>query len=166
MKNSTKKRDLWLIFITVGAFILVFLAGMKYQKEEIKTDDEYISIHQYNEVVNQLHYANSVKRAWTYVAYQLHHDIAIDSVFIKYANDHIWVPRTEDKHLYIKWENATPDETPLDLVKAMDSTIAVWYESIPFMFMDNKHDSTWVYNSDSYKRSQDAINHYKTRTYE
>lgn len=163
MKKSTNETILGIIII--GIIILSFFAGKKYQRFETQSSGEYISIHQYNELSNHLAYLHTVERAYVYIAYQLHHDIEIDPLFFKYASTHIWVPDDRDLDKYIVWEEASPTQTPYDLVRFMDSTIANWYESIPFMFMDEDHDSTWVYNSDSYIRGQDAVVAYRTREY-
>jgi hypothetical protein len=140
-----------------------FLIGRQHPKKETNPIDGYITIQQYDVAINELKYYKARERAFVYILYQIHHGKEIDSTFAKYVDEHIFIPRDNQFDEYIKWETASPNETPLQLARTLDSLSAIYCESIAFMWVDEEYDSSQVYESETYEIIMDAVNSHKTR---
>jgi hypothetical protein len=140
-----------IIAILVVAFISIYTLVMHQNEKKL---GQSVSIQKYNTLekrVEYLYFENIVKNQ---IIYDLVVTKKLDSVFVFSVSEHVplFILNSKDK-------NALPDSLPDKKLLALklNSVCADWYESIPFMFMDMKHDSAWVLKSDSYKTSMEMV---------
>jgi hypothetical protein len=121
---------------------------------------EPVSIQKYNTLekrMNYLYFENIVKNQ---ILYDLVVTKKLDSSFVFLVSEHVplFILNSKDK-------NVLPDSLPDKRLLALklNAVCADWYESIPFMFMDAKHDSAWVLKSDSYKISMEMATKLRTK---
>ena len=145
---STVMPILCLLFFGYGTGLLIAenIGGEK------KCDG--VSIQKYDNIekrVTYLYYENAVKDQ---ILYDLIVKHKMDSSFVLSVSKHLplFIMNSKDKR-------ALPDSLPDKKVLAyqIDSVCADWYESIAFMFMDAKHDSAWVLQSESYQRIMETV---------
>jgi hypothetical protein len=137
-----------LIFIGFGIGQIVYKDG---NGDKI---GETVSIQMHNNTqkrVAYLHYENAVKDQ---ILYDLIVKHRMDSSFVLSVSKHLppFIMNSKDKRML-------PDSLPDKKVLAyqIDNACADWYESIAFMFMDAKHDSAWVLQSESYQRIMETV---------
>jgi hypothetical protein len=129
--------------------VLIFGLFMGYLIPDgiLPNSQETISVHKYNELVSHLKYSQLKNYVRGFIAQEQQFGKE-DEEFLQSISYHIW--RTDSTYHQIP-------QTKKELVELLDSFAINWYETIPFMFMDERHDSTWVYQSDSYKRMQETV---------
>lgn len=138
-------------FVALTAYVLI----SEYSKEN---DVETVSIHRHNALQLRIKYLfmeNQVKN-------QLLFDLAVegetDSVFVLSIINHVPEFLLNPTDGNIKVDDIVKKELKELMAFQLDSICADWYESIPFMFIDAEHDSTWVLNSESYQRTMLIVN--------
>jgi hypothetical protein len=140
--------------LAVVCFLLFVSYGVITHINEKKLGQS-VSIQKYNTLekrVDYLYFENIVKNQ---IIYDLIVTKKIDSAFILSVSEHVplFILNSKKRILY---GYSLPDKRLL--AKKLNSVCADWYESIPFMFMDLKHDSAWVLKSDTYKSSMEMAN--------
>jgi len=139
--------------LSLGAFLF-------FSNKNEKKLGEPVSIQKYNTMekrVEYLYYCNAVKS-------QILYDILVtgkmDSAFVLAVSNHVpqFALNPKDKKYVV---TDIPDKNLLAM--QIDSVCLDWYMSIPFMFMDAKHDSAWVLQSESYKYTVELVNSLKSR---
>lgn len=138
-----------IIVVLILSSITIFTLVMR--QNEMKLGQS-VSIQKYNTLEKRMNYLYMENIVKNQIIYDLVVTKKLDSVFVFSVSEHVplFVLNSKDK-------NALPDSLPDKrlLAHKLNSVCADWYESIPFMFMDAKHDSAWVLKSDSYKVSME-----------
>jgi hypothetical protein len=139
--------------LIMGLAVVCFLFFASYSvitHANAKKLGETVSIQKYNTLEKRMQYLYIENIVKNQIIYDLVVTKKLDSTFVFSVSQHIplFVLNSKDK-------NALPDSLPDKTILAirLNSACADWYESIPFMFMDAKHDSAWVLKSESYKTS-------------
>lgn len=153
----------------IGFCLLLLVPSVYYGLKEARLPKQTISIHQYN----------STKAFGEYMAYQnfvkeliindLVNGKGIDSTLLKSVEwyldlsvftDSMNMPLFAHKGtLRDRFNKVNIRPTNKTISFTLDSLGANYYESLAFMNMDRKHDSTWVKNSNTYNRFvKDIVN--------
>jgi hypothetical protein len=151
------KQTLSIFLVGLVLMVLGGLITMSFSKE-FGNKSETVSIHKYNTLKKRVEYLYDVNKAKDVIIYDLMVNKQLDSTFILSISNHIPLFIMDSKNVdYDKLCNKD------SLVFQLDSICVAWYESIPFMFMDDKHDSAWVLNSESYQISKEIVNSIKNK---
>jgi len=153
-----EKANLWdkIRNVVLSAIAVLSIAAFLFlSNRNEKKLGETVSIQKYNTLekrVEYLYYCNAIK---SQVLYDVLVEGKMDSAFVLAAGNHIppFVLNSKDKQYVL---TDIPDKKLL--VHQADSVCIAWYMSIPFMFMDAKHDSAWVLQSDTYKSTVNLVN--------
>lgn len=114
---------------------------------------ETVSIHKYNALELRMKYLFMENQVKNQLLYDLAVDGKSDTAFVLSIQNHISLDFLLNPNTNRSVEDSVKKEHRERMAFHLDSICADWYESIPFMFIDAEHDSTWVLNSESYQRS-------------
>jgi hypothetical protein len=147
------------VILGVVALVIFVALALYYFVQNYKENKvgEGVSIQKYNTMqkrVDYLYYENIVKNQ---IIFDLVIKGKLDSSFVLSVANHVPEFIFNNKVL----PDSLPDKNLLAL--KLNSVYADWLESIPFMFMDMKHDSAWVLQSDTYKSSMEMVNELRKR---
>lgn len=162
-----------LITFVFGVFLAAFFLELNRNNNDLMTK-KTVSIHEYNETKAFLQYVNYESLVKSIIINDLINGRGLDTNFIKNIRYHLTPDIFSDSMripTYATDKNLTMEEalnsfkvpTKERMSFLLDSFCIKYYESIPFMFMDRKHDSTWVKNSDTYRITKEMINDLKRK---
>ena len=141
-----------IIATVLSLALITYVLMSEFSKENT---DETVSIHQYNALQLRMEYLFMENQVKNQLLYDVVVEGKIDSSFVLSIINHVpeFILNSADES--VKIDDVVDKQL---MAFQLDSICADWYESIPFIFIDAEHDSTWVLNSESYQRTMLIVN--------
>lgn len=157
-KDDEKPKNdfIGLVLIIVGFVCLGVL--FYFIQPKTSNTEETVSIHQYNALQHRMEYLVMVNHVKSQILYEFVVNNEVDTAFIESLSNHVTLPLINNEK--VNMDDIIDKEL---LSFQLDSICADWYESIPFMFIDAEHDSTWVQNSESYQSTMALVNELRNK---